>query len=112
MSLSTATPGRARDTAAYLFDLAREAQKEFHDAKRRGDMAEMALMGLLKTTCAFVAAGLTEGGYRVATALDQTHIDLLSVERAADHRDLHVPRDHWSRLRQMRDDTLAGGLYA
>lgn len=112
MTLRTASPRQSRDTAAYLFDLAVEAGKEFHDARSRGDAAEMALMGLLKSACLFVAAELTDGDYLVRAARDQTHRPLLTVQRCRDLRDLHVPLEHWTKLKNLRDDRFSGGSKA
>lgn len=112
MLMQTTESCDPQTVASYLFDLACVARKEFHEAKRRGDRGDAALLGLLKSACVFVAVGLAADGYRVGLAHDQTHIDLLSVRRRSDRRALHVPRRYWDAFRRMRDDAQYGGLKA
>lgn len=110
MSLSTATPSRIRETSDYLFELASHAQQEFHKAKERGDKDEMALMGVLKSSCLFVAARLSPDRFEVAKARDILHAELLTILHRTMHQDLHAPRNHWTQLSEMFEQRRKGGL--
>lgn len=110
MSLSTATPKRIRETSDYLFDLASNAKREYHQAKERGDQDEMALMGVLKSSCLFVATRLSPERFRVATALDILHAELLTILHCKMRQDLHAPRNHWTQLTEMFEQRRKGGL--
>ena len=109
MSLSTATPRNVRDTTDYLFELAANAQQEFHKAKERGDKDEMALMGVLKSSCLFVAARLSPERVQVATARDILHAEFLTVLHLTMRQDLHAPRNHWTQLSEMFEQRRKGG---
>lgn len=110
MSFSTANPSRIRETSDYLFELASNAQHEFHQAKERGDQDEMALMGVLKSTCLFVAAQLSPDRFQVAMARDILHVELLTILHRTRHQDLHAPRKHWTQLNEMFEQRRKGGL--
>ena len=110
MSFATATPRNLRDTTDYLFELASNAQKELHKAKERGDKDEMALMGVLKSTCLFVAAQLSPERFRIATARDVLHAELLTILHCSMNQDLHAPKSQWNQLSLMFEQRKKGGL--
>jgi len=110
MSFSTATPRHVRNTTDYLFELASNAQKEFHQAKERGDKDEMVLMSVLKSTCLFVATQLSPERFRIATARDVLHAELLTILHCSMNQDLHTPKSQWNQLNQMFEERKKGGL--